>query len=75
MKDNSTIEFVAGKNSSALIRKIADDLGISQEEVMQKGITFMKLYAGLHKNKTGRILVEDTNGTRTEIMIIDEDKK
>ncbi len=70
MKNNSTLEFVAGKNSSALIRNIANELRISEEEVVQKGITFMKLYAGLHKSKKGRILLEADGETR-EIMVID----
>lgn len=75
MGDKTTMEFVAGKNSSALIRKVAKELDLTEEEVVQKGLTFMKLYAGLHKSKGGRILLEETNGRTTEIMIIDEDKK
>ncbi len=74
MGDKTTMEFVAGKNSSALIRNIANELRISEEEVVQKGITFMKLYAGL-KSKGGRILVEEKNGKTREIMVIDEDNK
>ncbi|MDJ0658987.1 MAG: hypothetical protein QNJ42_05790 [Crocosphaera sp.] len=68
MNNNSTLEFVAGKNSSALITQLAKDLNISEEEVMQKGLLFMKLYAGLQKSKRGRILLE-TNGETQEIII------
>ena len=75
MGNKTTMEFVAGENSSALIRNIAHELRISEEEVVQKGLTFMKLYAGLHKSKGGRILLEETNGRTREIMVIDEDKK
>ncbi|CCQ60145.1 MULTISPECIES: hypothetical protein [Crocosphaera] len=68
MGNKTTMEFVAGKNSTALIRKVAKDLDITEEEVVQKGITFMKLYAGLQKSKRGRILLE-ADGETQEIIV------
>ena len=68
MTKKNTLEFVAGENSSSLIRQLAKDLKISEEEVMQKGLLFMKLYAGLQKSKRGRILLE-TDGETQEITL------
>ena len=68
MTNKNTLEFVAGENSSTLIKKLAQDLNISEEKVMQKGLLFMKLYAGLHKSKRGRILLE-ADGETQEIIV------
>ncbi|GBF79000.1 hypothetical protein [Aphanothece sacrum] len=61
MTNKNTIEFVAGRHSTALINQLAEELNLTPEEVVQKGITFMALYAGLRRENNGHILLQEGN--------------
>ena len=68
MPNENTIEFVSGEKSSALIRQLAKELDLPVDEVVQKGLTFMVLYAGL-KRKNKHLLMEDENGELRELIL------
>ncbi len=68
METKDTMEFVSGKKSSALINQLAKELDLTVDEVVQKGLTFMVLYAGL-KKQNKHLLMEDENGELRELVL------
>lgn len=51
------------------IRKIAKKLGISESEVLRKGLRLMAVYANTYDDEKSRLILEDEN-SKTELMIL-----
>lgn len=68
-KINRALKVSLNKNDSEYLKKIADQLGITETEVLRKGLKLMLLYAQSSNSETTRLILENKE-EKTEIMIV-----
>jgi predicted transcriptional regulator len=61
--------YVLDEKASQALKSIAKDLGISESEVLRKGLIVMGLYAKLKKEKNKGLLLKDGENIRELILV------
>ena len=68
-KINRALKVSLNQKDSEFLKEIANELGISETEVLRKGLRLMLLYAKSKESEDTNLVLEN-NGKKTELMII-----
>lgn len=64
-----SIRITLNEQASENLRQIADELGISETEVMRRGLNVMSLYASIKKDKSGALIIEQGDKQRELLLV------
>ena len=69
-KETKTIKVSLAPGDKALIEEVAEDLGISETEVLRKGLKLMAAYKKAKLSQSSIIIENEKEKTRQELLIL-----